>query len=632
MEAMAPLYERVLSGETVSVERAMPQPGGGSRWEELHMAPHCDRAGEVIGVYTVVTDVHDAKTNEDALRRANWMLSSHIDNTPLAVIEWDRDFRLSHWSPQAEKIFGWLPSEVIGLTLRDWRLIHEDDEAAAQVVIDGLVSGRQPRSTIINRNYRKDGRVIWVEWYNSCLHDDEGRLVSILSFAQDVSSRIESEERLQHVATHDSLTGLPNRVLLQERLTRGIARARRAGRRVAILFLDLDRFKNVNDSLGHRVGDLLLQQIGRRLEDSIRATDTLARLGGDEFIVVIDQFDDPEVPGAVAVKLLDTIAQPLHIEDHEIYVTASVGISMFPDDGGDGEELFKNADVAMYRAKETGKNTVQFFSPDMAAHRLKQHTIEVALRTAIKEGGLFLHYQPVVRLADSRIVGVEALIRWEHPERGLIPPHSFIPPAEESGLIHILGDWVLREACRQVVAWRRAGLALTVSVNLSAKQFFQEDLASRIERTILSEGCEPTWVKLEVTETSLLQDLDMIRRVLSRLRGFGVGVAIDDFGTGYSSLSHLKHFPIDTLKIDLSFIADLDRDRGDAAITEAIIGLGAGLGLDVIAEGVETREQFDFLLTRGCGYAQGNLFSRARPATELAAVLAAGIGPAAPGA
>ncbi len=624
-ESVRPLMERVLRGETVAVEQPMPQVRGGPRWEALHLSPQCDRSGGVVGVYAVSTDVHEAKCNEEALRRANWMLSSHMDNTPLGVIEWDPDFRLVHWSPQAEKIFGWSASDVLGKAEGEVRLVYDEDKPIFSGIVEGLRSGRLPRATSLNRNYRKDGRVIWCEWYNSCLHDAEGKLVSVLSFAQDVSTRIAAEDRLQHLATHDPLTALPNRLLLQERLVQAIAHARRTGRRVAVLFLDLDRFKNINDSLGHRIGDDLLRRLATRLDDAIRATDTLARMGGDEFVVVIDRFDDPEVPAGVAVKLLDTIAQPIHVDGHEIYLTASVGISMFPDDGGDAEELFKNADVAMYRAKEGGKNTMQFFSAEMAARKLKQHTIEVALRAAIKEEGLFLQYQPVVRLEDSAIVGVESLVRWEHPERGLIPPQAFIPPAEESGLIHVLGDWVLRQACRQARAWRDSGLPpLVVSVNLSAKQFFQEDLASRIERTLIAEGCEPSWIDLEVTETSLLQDLDMIRRVLGRLKGFGVGVAIDDFGTGYSSLSHLKHFPIDTLKIDLSFVADLQVDSGDAAICEAIISLGRGLGLRVVAEGVETPWQLEFLRARGCGFGQGTLFSPPLSAEGIVQLFAGG--------
>ncbi len=616
---LQPLLTRVLAGETISTEQLLVQPNGEQRWESIHLAPNRDAEGNVIGIYAAHTDIHDQKRNEEALRRANWMLSSHINNTPLAVLEWDRDFRLVRWSPQAEHIFGWRAEEVLGMPLTGSQLTHESDREAVVELINKLMAGEEPRATGLNRNYRKDGETIWCEWYHSCLLDEQGRIVSILSFVQDVSSRIQAEERLQYLATRDALTGLPNRVLLQERLTQAIATARRSGQRVGVLFIDLDRFKNVNDTLGHRIGDELLKRVTAALSHALREADLLARLGGDEFMVIVEDFDDPEVLNRVAQKLQDAISQPFRIEQHDIYVTSSIGISVYPDDGDAPEALLKHADVAMYRSKELGRNTYQFFDADLAAHRLEQHTLEAALRTAVKENALTLHYQPVVRFADKAIVGAEALLRWHDPEHGDIAPQVFIPLAEESGLIHVLGEWVLRTAALQCAAWHEAGLALTVSVNLSGRQFYREDLAQRISEIVREAGCKPEWVELEVTESSLLHDLDSIKKVLQKLREEGFAVAIDDFGTGYSSLSHLKHFPIDTLKIDISFIADIETDAGDAAITEAIIALARGLGLRVVAEGVATREQFEFLGARGCHCFQGFLASEALPADEFVA-------------
>ncbi|MDQ6917430.1 MAG: EAL domain-containing protein, partial [Pseudomonadota bacterium] len=535
----------------------------------------------------------------------NWMLSSHINNTPLAVLEWDRDFRLVRWSPQAENIFGWRAEEVLGMPITGSQLTHEADRPAVVELINKLMAGEEPRATGLNRNYRKDSETIWCEWYHSCLLDEQGRIVSILSFVQDVSSRIQAEERLQYLATRDALTGLPNRLLLQERLGQAIAQAKRSGRRVGVLFIDLDRFKNVNDTLGHRIGDELLKRVTSALSETLRETDLLARLGGDEFMVIVDDFDDPAVLSRVAQKLQDAIAHPFRIEDHDIYVTSSIGISVYPDDSDDPEGLLKHADVAMYRSKELGRNTYQFFDADLAARRMKQHNLESALRTAVKENALKLHYQPVVRISDRVIIGAEALLRWHDEEHGDIAPQVFIPLAEESGLIHILGDWVLRTAAEQCAAWRKAGLPLTMSINLSGRQFYRDDLAERISQIVREAGCEPSWIELEVTESSLLHDLDSIKKVLQHLREQGFSVAIDDFGTGYSSLSHLKHFPIDTLKIDISFIADLETDPGDAAITEAIIALAKGLGLRVVAEGVGTRAQLEFLDARGCHCFQG---------------------------
>jgi diguanylate cyclase (GGDEF)-like protein/PAS domain S-box-containing protein len=611
---LQPLLDRVLDGESVSTELLLPQPNGDVKWESIHYAPNRDSEGNVIGIYAVHTDVHDQKRNEDALRRANWMLSSHISNTPLAVLEWDPDLKLIRWSPQAENIFGWKSEEILGMALTDNPMIHGDDVEAILGLVTKLMTGLEPRATNLTRNYRKNGDVIWCEWYHSGLMGDDGQVVSILSFVQDVSSRIQAEERLQYMATRDALTGLPNRLLLHERLTQAIAQARRNGRRVGVLFIDLDRFKNVNDTLGHRIGDELLKHVTQALSTALRETDLLARLGGDEFMVIVEDFDDPQVLGRIAQKLLTTIAQPFTIEEHDIYVTSSIGIAVYPDDSDDPDELLKHADVAMYRSKDLGRNTYQFLDANLAEHRLKQHTLETALRGALKDNVLRLHYQPVVRITDKAIVGAEALLRWTDPEHGVVPPTVFIPLAEESGLIHALGEWVLRTAAMQCVAWRRAGMPLTISVNLSAKQFYREDLAQRVSEIVRDVGCEPSWMELEVTETSLVHDLDAIRKVLHQLRDEGFSVAIDDFGTGYSSLTHLKHFPIDTLKIDISFIADLETDPGDAAITEAIIGLARGLGLKVVAEGVGTREQLEFLDVRGCHCFQGYWASKPLPA------------------
>jgi diguanylate cyclase (GGDEF)-like protein/PAS domain S-box-containing protein len=614
---LLPVLERVLRGEVVSVEQMLAQPSGEKRWESIHYAPNHDAQGRVVGIYAVHNDIHDQKHNEDALRRANWMLSSHINNTPLAVLEWDRDFRLVRWSPQAERIFGWRADEVLGMPIDGNPLLHDADRGAVALLLARLMSGEEPRETGQTRNNRKDGETIWCEWYHSCLLDDRGNIVSILSFAQDVSPRVRAEERLQYMATRDVLTGLPNRLLLHERLVQATAQAKRSGNRVGVLFIDLDRFKNVNDTLGHRIGDELLKAVSHALGAVLRESDLLARLGGDEFMVILEDFDEVAMLGTIAQKLLDAVAQPFRIEEHELYVTSSIGIAVYPDDSDDPDELLKHADVAMYRSKDLGRNTYQFLDADLAQHRVRQHTLEQALRAALKDDVLKLHYQPIVNVAGGAVVGAEALLRWDDADHGSISPKVFIALAEESGLIHALGDWVLNSAATQCAAWRRAGLELSVSVNLSARQFYRDDMAHRISQIVRGAGCDPSWIELEVTETSLLHDVDAIRKSLHLLRAEGFTVAIDDFGTGYSSLTHLKHFPIDTLKIDISFIADLETDPGDAAITEAIIGLARGLGLKVIAEGVGTQLQLDFLAARGCDCFQGYWFSRPLPADEF---------------
>src|SRR5260221_3436568 len=397
-----------------------------------------------MGIYAVHPDIHDQKRNEEALRRANWMLSSHINNTPLAVLEWDRDFRLVRWSPQAENIFGWRAEEVLGMPITCSQLTHEADRDQVVTLINKLMSGEEPRATGLNRNYRKDAETIWCEWYHSCLLDEQGSIVSILSFVQDVSSRIQAEERLQYLATRDALTGLPNRLLLQERLRQAIAQAKRSGHRVGVLFIDLDRFKNVNDTLGHRIGDELLKRVTASLSGALRETDLLARLGGDEFMVIVEDFDDPSVLGRIAQKLLDAIAEPFEIEEHDIYVTSSIGIAVYPDDSDDPEELLKHADVAMYRSKELGRNTFQFLDSNLAEHRLRQHTLETALRTALSDNALQLQYQPAMRIHDRTIVGAEALLLWTDPEHYYVPPPVFIHAEVDSGLIHAVVEWVLK--------------------------------------------------------------------------------------------------------------------------------------------------------------------------------------------
>src|SRR6476646_7355191 len=415
-QMLRPLLDRVLTGEVVSTELRLPQPSGELQWEAIHYAPHRDHDGNVIGIYAVHSDIDEQKKNEDALSRANWMLSSHISNTPLAMLEWDRDLKLVRWSPQAEVIFGWPGERVLGTSITSNPLLHEDDSQATDGLINRLLTGEQPRATGLNRNHRKDGNTIWCEWYHSALVGEDGKVVSMLSFAQDVSSRIQAEERLQYMATRDALTGLPNRLMLHDRLTQAIAQARRSGRRVGVLFIDLDRFKNVNDTLGHRIGDELLKSVSAALAAALRDTDLLARLGGDEFMVVVEDFDEPAMLGKIARNLLEAVAQPFKIEEHDIYVTSSIGISVYPDDSDDPEELLKHADVAMYHSKELGRNTFQFLDADLAQHRLRQHTLESALRNALKDGLLRLHYQPVVRLSDNAIVGAEALLRWTDAE------------------------------------------------------------------------------------------------------------------------------------------------------------------------------------------------------------------------
>jgi diguanylate cyclase (GGDEF)-like protein/PAS domain S-box-containing protein len=617
-----PVCERVLSGESVSLERLIEQVDGSKRWMNVNYSPRLNAEGNVAGFYSAATDIDELKRTEIELRHANWRLSSHFENTPLAIVEWDAKFHVQRWSKQAERVFGWTEAEVLGKHINDWRFVSDEDATQLEQVTARMYAGGEKHATSLNRNYRKDGRTIWCDWYNSVLRNDAGRVVSILSLAHDVTARVQAEERLIHQATHDGLTGLPNRMMLQERLQHALMRARRSGERVAALFIDLDRFKEVNDTLGHRIGDEVLREIAARLSNLVRETDLLVRLSGDEFMVVVERVSDLESLNTVASKILTELRQPSLVEEHEIRISGSIGISIFPDDAEDVETLLKNADMAMYQAKGAGKNAFQRFSRDLAEKGTSMRVMESSLRAAVTLGQLVLFYQPKVDFKTQRIVGAEALIRWNHPKRGLIGPGEFIHLADDAGLVHEIGDWVLDTAFRQMRLWQDAGLDdIEIAVNLSAGQFSLNNLAESIIERIHRAGCNPKNVEVEVTETGMLRDPVGVGRTLTTLRDHGIRVAIDDFGTGYSSLSHLKRFPIDTLKIDRSFVADVLTDRDDAAIVSAVLALAKALDLRTVAEGVETEAQRASLAAQGCDSFQGFLFSKPLAAEDFVALV-----------
>ena len=434
----------------------------------------------------------------------------------------------------------------------------------------------------------------------------------------DISDRKRAEEQIEFHAYHDVLTNLPNRKLFTDRLTHSLSRARRSGKSLAVMFVDLDHFKSINDTLGHESGDELLLQMARRLRENIRDDDTVARLGGDEFTIILAELRHPEDAINVAEKLIKAVERPLSISGTSIEVSASIGIAIYPDDGTDAESLLRNADSAMYRAKEAGRNTYQLCTDDMKRRAVERLSLETRLRRAITEGQLVLHYQPQISLLSGAAIGVEALVRWNDPERGLVHPSAFIPLAEESRLILPLGEWVLHTACAQMQTWRRQGVDLPLmSVNLSLRQFQQNDIVQTVRRVLEDTGLEASSLELEITETAAMQNAETTVDVLQALRELGVSIAIDDFGTGYSSLNYLKRFPITAVKIDRAFIRDLATSDGDAAIVSAVVGIARALKLRVIAEGVETEEQLMFLRRRNCDAAQGYLFSRPVSAAAL---------------
>ncbi len=436
-------------------------------------------------------------------------------------------------------------------------------------------------------------------------------------------ARKEAESHLTFYANHDTLTGLPNRAMFNQRLTQALARAQRLGTMAAVLFIDLDRFKIINDTLGHDAGDRLLKQLAERLRECLREGDTIGRQGGDEFVVLIEDVSDPPQLAGVGQKILETVASPYLISGQEFHVTASVGISLYPGDGNDQQALLKNADIAMYRAKEQGKNNYQFYSAQMNLHSFERLALETSLRRAVERNEFLLHYQPKVDMRSGRITGVEALIRWQHPELGMVPPAQFIALAEETGLITPIGEWVLRTACAEAQGWVTKGLPpISVAVNLSARQFARDELAAAIMRVLRETALDPRLLELEITESTVMHNADRAAGVLQQLKLLGVRVAIDDFGTGYSSLSYLKRFPISSVKIDRSFVLDLPDDKDDAAITQAVIAMAHSLRLRVIAEGVETSAQYRFLEEHHCDEMQGHYFSKPVDAEAIERLLA----------
>ncbi len=574
------------------------------------------RSGRVVGTVVTFFDISERLQHEAKSRLA----ATVFESTHEGIMITDPHSRILAVNQAFTRVTGYEEEEVVGQTpvmLRSGR--HDPDFYA--VIWRALREAGHWQGEIWNR--RKSGEVYPELLSISAVHDSQGSVSHYVGMFTDISKIKESEARLAHLAHYDPLTDLPNRLLLSSRLRHAIEQAQRQQTRLAVLFLDLDRFKNVNDSLGHQVGDELLRAVTDRMGERLRAEDTLARLGGDEFIALLERIHEPRDAAMVARSLLEALAEPFTLsQGHEVYIGASIGISLYPEDGASDSELIMHADVAMYQAKDQGRNAYGFYTQALSDNANQRLEMETKLRRALERGEFVLHFQPQVSLADGRLIGAEVLVRWLHPTQGLIPPNQFIPLAEETGLIVPLGEWVLRQACEQWLRWRDAGLApVPLAVNISPRQFRQQDLTQVVGRVLEKTGVPASALELELTEGALMLQGEEAEAALRGLKQLGVSLAIDDFGTGYSSLAYLKRFPLDQLKIDQSFVRDLTHDTGDRELVSTIIAMARKLRLKVLAEGVETREQFDYLVEQGCDAYQGYLYSRPVPADEFESLL-----------
>ena len=592
------------------VERPIQCRDGTTRF--MAFSAYGDEQGEVW----VVQDITERKAAEAELRLA----ASVFENSSEAILITDADNHIISVNRAFEKITGYDLASVRG---RDPKILSSGRNTAdfyramwTQIRETGHWSGEMWD--------RRQGGGIYPKWLNiSAIADPGGRVTHYMGVFSDITERKAAEDRIQFLAHYDALTRLPNRTLLHERIKAARAAADRAGHKFALLFLDLDHFKTINDSLGHSVGDRLLQAVAGRIDGCLRKMDTVARLGGDEFVMVMTEMSGNDDAALMAVRVRQALCEPYLVDGHALNTTPSIGIAVYPEDGKDGEVLIKHADIAMYHAKEAGRNEIRFFNREMNERALERQAIESSLHLALARGEFLLHYQPQIDLDSGEIVGCEALVRWQHPQNGLVPPGVFIPVAEENGLIGAIGEWVLREACRQNRLWQDAGLPpITMAVNLSAVQFRQSTLATGIGEILAASGLAPAHLELELTETTVMKNVEATVASLHALKALGVKLSIDDFGTGYSGLYCLTRFPIDRLKIDQSFVRSIGEEGGDA-IAGAIIDMAYSLGLQTVAEGVETAQQRDFLQQHRCDEVQGYFYARPLPAQEFAAFVAA---------
>jgi diguanylate cyclase (GGDEF)-like protein/PAS domain S-box-containing protein len=609
--------ERARGGELIVIEETQRMHKDGHLIDvSLSIAPVFDSTGRVNATMVTIADITQRKLAEQALRDSEARLRLAMEAAQMGMWYWDIETDLFTYSDGLGPLFG-LERDAPLIPYPELQLLlHDEDRPLFLATMRHAVK----EGAGFQLDYRvvwPDGSVHWIANRGQVLRREDGRALRLVGVAMEFTERKLAEQRIAHMAQHDALTGLPNRLLLNDRIQQAIAHAHRNKSRLAVLFIDLDRFKTINDSLGHQLGDRLLQSVAHRIHVCLREGDTVSRLGGDEFVIVLPVIESGSDASAVATKLLEVLSSSFHLHGNDLHVSASMGISLYPGDGTDVETLMRNADTAMYHAKDSGRSQFQFFTPEMNVVARERLTLETALRRGIEANEFELHYQPVIAVAGGHVGGVEALVRWRSPDRGLVMPADFIAAAEESGFIVTLGEWVLKEALAQARLWQDAGRRLRVAVNVSASQLRRRNFVDRLRKLLEDSGVQPARIVLEITEGVIVESAGEAIATLAEISALGVRLAIDDFGTGYSGLAYLKRFPIDTVKIDQSFVRDLTVDADDAAIVTAIIAMARSLGLSVVAEGVENAAQMDMLERMGCENAQGYHLAKPMTASEL---------------
>jgi diguanylate cyclase (GGDEF)-like protein/PAS domain S-box-containing protein len=601
-----PHIDRVVRGEASRYERALTMPGGQHRVIEVRLQPRKSPQGEVLGAFVLINDITRHHEAEKVIRDSEERLAKFSEATTEGII-FSAGGLVIDCNDAAARMMRLTPQQAIGRNYADFI----DPDSLELVLTHVRAAFERPYEATLRRS---DGTRFAAELVGKemIFAGKPCRLTVI----RDISDRKQAEARIHFLAHHDTLTHLPNRAMLMDRLSVILAAARRNQTQVGVVFIDLDNFKTVNDSLGHYAGDALLKRVAQRLQSCLRGTDLVGRLGGDEFLAVISDVGSVEDIAAVVEKIAEAISEPFSIEDQPLAVSGSIGVSLFPRDGDTPDALVRNADAAMYLAKDNGRNNFQFFTPSLHKSAFQMLSMESGIRKAIKQIEFALHYQPEVATASGQPSMVEALIGWKHPELGLLGPDKFITVAEHRGLIMPIGRWVINEAMRQSRAWLDQGVRMPIAINLSAIQFKHKDLVDEIAARIADHGLTGDMIELELTESLFMEDVATVSRTLGRLKDLGVTLAVDDFGTGYSSLSYLKRYPIDKIKIDRSFVRDIPHDADDVAITMAIINLADSLGLKIVAEGVETEAQAAFLADHHCDFLQGYLISRPLPPDE----------------